>query len=73
MTLSGRHWSKGRQFRSFSIAVTLDSALDKLLGQMGIYAAATWSSSIAYLQKQLRILYFFMPCFFSVITRFLIA
>ena len=29
------------------------SALDKLLVQLGIYA--TWSSSIAYLQKQLRI------------------
>ena len=29
------------------------SALDKLLGQLGIYA--TWLSSIAYLQKQLRI------------------
>ena len=28
------------------------SALDKLLGQLGIYA--TWLSSIAYLQKQLR-------------------
>ena len=28
-------------------------ALDKLLGQLGIYA--TWLSSIAYLQKQLRI------------------
>ena len=31
------------------------SALDKLLGQLGIYA--TWLSSIAYLQKQLRIFY----------------
>ena len=29
------------------------SALDKLLGQLGIYA--TWLSPIAYLQKQLRI------------------
>ena len=29
------------------------SALDKLLGQLGIYA--TWLSSIGYLQKQLRI------------------
>ena len=34
------------------------SALDKLLGQLGIYA--TWSSSIAYLQKQLRIFIFFL-------------
>ena len=32
----------------------LSSALDKLLGQLGIYV--TWLSSIAYLQKQLRIL-----------------
>ena len=47
------------------------SALDKLLGQLGIYA--TWLSSIAYLQKQLRIFIFFMPFFFSVITPFLIA
>ena len=48
------------------------SALDKLLGQLGIYA--TWLSSIAYLQKQLRIfIYFFMSRFFSVITPFLIA
>ena len=48
------------------------SALDKLLGQLGTYA--TWLSSIAYLQKQLRIFIFFKPRFFSsVITRFLIA
>ena len=33
------------------------SALDKLLGQLGIYA--TWLSSIEYLQKQLRIFYIF--------------
>ena len=38
------------------------SALDKLLGQLGIYA--TWLSSIAYLQKQLRIFIFFKPRFF---------
>ena len=39
------------------------SALDKLLGQLGIYA--TWLSSIAYLQKQLRIfIYFFFATFF---------
>ena len=37
------------------------SALDKLLGQMGIYA--TWISSIAYLQKQLRIFIFFYATF----------
>ena len=48
-----------------------DSALDKLLGQLGTYA--TWLSSIAYLQKQLRIFIFFTPCFLSVITPFLIA
>ena len=34
------------------------STLDKFLGQLGIYA--TWLSSIAYLQKQLRILIFFL-------------
>ena len=39
------------------------SALDKLLGKLGIYA--TWLSSIAYLQKQLRIfIFFFTACFF---------
>ena len=47
------------------------SALDKLLGRMGIYA--TWLSSIEYLQKQLCIFIFFYATFFSVITRFLIA
>ena len=48
------------------------STLDKLLGQLGIYT--TWLSSIAYLQKQLRIfIYIFYATFFSVITRFLIA
>ena len=40
----------------------LDSALDKLLGQLGIYA--TWLSSIAYLQKHLRIFIFFYATFF---------
>ena len=50
----------------------ISSALDKLLGQLGIYA--TWLSSIAYLQKQLRIFIFFYATFsFSVITPFLIA
>ena len=44
--------------RNFNIS----SALDKLLGQLGIYA--TWLSSIAYLQKQLRIFIFFTPSFF---------
>ena len=39
-----------------------NSALDKLLGQLGIYA--TWLSSIVYLQKQLRIFIFLMPRFF---------
>ena len=38
-------------------------ALDKLLGQLGIYA--TWLYSIAYLQKQLRIFY---ATFLAVIT-----
>ena len=39
------------------------SALDKLLGQLGIYA--TWLSSTVYLQQQLRIfIYFFTPRFF---------
>ena len=37
------------------------SALDKLLGQLGIYA--TWLSSIAYLQKQLRIFILFLRHF----------
>ena len=45
------------------------SALDKLLGQLGIYP--TWLSSIAYLQKQLPI-FIFLAMFFSVITRFLL-
>ena len=44
----------------------ISSALDKLLGQLGIYA--TWLSSIAYLQKQLRILYIFYATFLAVIT-----
>ena len=48
------------------------STLDKLLGQLGTYA--TWLSSIAYLQKQLRIFIIFYATFFSsVITRFLFA
>ena len=44
------------------IILLKQSTLDKLLGQLGIYA--TWLSSIAYLQKQLRIFIFFMPHFF---------
>ena len=39
------------------------SALDKLLGQLGIYA--TWLSSIAYLQKQLRIFFIFLRHIFG--------
>ena len=39
-----------------------NSALDKLLGQLGIYA--TWLSSIASLQKQLRFFIFFYATFF---------
>ena len=35
-----------------------NSALDKLLGQLGIYPI--WLSSIAYLQKQLRIFFIFL-------------
>ena len=42
------------------------SALDKLLGQLGIYA--TWLSSIAYLQKQLHTFIFFYGTFLAVIT-----
>ena len=38
--------------------IKLPSALDKLLGQLGTYA--TWLSSIAYLQKQLRIFIYFL-------------
>ena len=53
-------------------SIAASSALDKLLGQLDIYL--TWLSSIAYLQKQLRIFIFFTPrFFFSVITPFLIA
>ena len=48
-TLFGRAWLKYM-------------ALDKLLGQLGIYT--TWLSSIAYLQKQLLIFIFFTPRFF---------
>ena len=42
-------------------SIAASSALDKLLGQLDIYA--TWLSSIAYLQKQLRIFIFFTPRF----------
>ena len=52
------------------LKLCVTSALDKLLGQLGIYA--TWLSSIAYLQKQLRIFIFLRHFFFSVITGFLI-
>ena len=46
--------------RSMELLAKLElSALDKILGQLGIYA--TWLSLIAYLQKQLRIFIFFMP------------
>ena len=51
--------------------VLYTSALNLLLGQLGIYA--TWLSSIAYLQKQLHIFIFFYGTFFSVITRILFA
>ena len=45
------------------------SALDKLLGELGIYA--TWLSSIVYLQKQLRIFYgFFTPHFLQLLHMF---
>ena len=46
--------------------ISSGSALDKLLGQLGIYA--TWLSSFAYLQKQLRIFYIFYATFLAVIT-----
>ena len=46
-----------------STVIEFNSALDKLLGQLGIYA--TWLSSIAYLQKQLRIFYIFTPRFWQ--------
>ena len=51
---------------------TWSSALDKLLGLLGIYA--TWYSSIAYLQKQLRIFYIFLRHVFGsdYIIRFLL-
>ena len=45
-----------------TVLVEFHSALDKLLGQLGTYA--TWLSSIAYLQKQLRIFIFFYATFF---------
>ena len=40
------------------VIVSIGSALDKVLGQLGIYT--TWLSSIAYLQKQLHIFIFFL-------------
>ena len=52
---------KNSQILSHSVTAWI-STLDKLLGQLGIYA--TWLSSIAYLQKQLRIFIFFMSRFF---------
>ena len=48
------------------ILPSFTSALDKLLGQLGIYA--TWLSSIAYLHKQLCILIYFYATFLAVIT-----
>ena len=65
--LPGKYMSEGLEWETYQP----HSALDKLLGQLGIYA--TWLSSIAYLQKQLRIFIFFYATFFSVITPFLIA
>ena len=51
--------------------ISIYSALDKLFGQLGIYA--TWLSLIAYLQKQLRIYYIcFCNIFDSDYTFFLI-
>ena len=55
----------------FGIPILIFFKLDKLLGQLGIYAA--WLSIIGYLQKQLCIFIFFTTRFFSVITRFHIA
>ena len=53
-----------------SYSELLLSALDKLLGQLGINA--TWLSSIAYLQKQLRIFIYFYATFLAVITHVLL-
>ena len=47
-----------RQHQFVQIFSPYHRALDKLLGQLGIYA--TWLSSIAYLQKQLGIFIFFL-------------
>ena len=62
---------KGHWFETYPSHCVVPSALDKLFGQLGIYA--TWLSSFAYLQKQLRIFIFFYATFSSVITPFLIA
>ena len=62
-------WAWQLSIKCMSVMSLWTSALDKLLGQLGIYA--TWLSSIAYLQKQLRIfIYFFTPHFFSVNSPF---
>ena len=51
--------------------IFIPSTLDKLLGQLGIYA--TWSSSIAYLQKTIAyFLYFLRHVFGSDYIRFLL-
>ena len=56
----------------FNPEYVMGSALDKLLGQLGIYT--TWLSSFAFLQKQLRIfIFFYATFFFCDYTFFLIA
>ena len=55
---------------NYQQATRVGSALDKLLGQLGIYP--TWLSSTAYLQKQLHIFIFLHHIFFCDYTCFLI-
>ena len=56
------HSCYNRFITIFKMVTVTARALDKLLGQLGIYA--TWLSSIACLQKQLRIFIFFYATFF---------
>ena len=64
------YWRMVR-FDCILIRIFIFSALEQLLGQLGIYA--TWLSSIAYLQKQLCIFFYFLRHIFgSDYIRFLI-
>ena len=54
----------------FMTSLDIYSVLDKLLGQLGIYA--TWLFANAYLQKQLRIFFFFCHIFFLWLHVFLL-